>query len=419
MSEINRDELQYRATLNAIDSVFNPLKIALPLVILAYPIIINLAGFLGLAITGFLAITTLLGANKTARDYQEKIEDGDFTLLLKHTKPQDKKFLKESQTSDSVALLSPSREIVESQEIEIQDSYKPLEFNREKFLESVVGCAILGNSGSGKTVLAVYLSQGFDSPLIVLDCHFDSGDSNWDSNAFVISDKDSILKTMAFLMELIDRKDKRKLMIIIDEFPALRIFEKQSRGNTEICDSFLLRYGSESRKYNKLAIFCSQSGNTKSLGLDGMGDFLENFALVRLQKIAIKHAYYKGLKPLYEWLNSTAYPMTIDGIDGYLHPCLGHHQEVIKGNKPINLTATTTTTTLYPDISETLTGIVSQTATTTIKSGEFNDSNSGDNTATTTATTIKECPHCESKNIKRNGMNRMLCKDCGKTFKGK
>jgi hypothetical protein len=212
--------------------------------------------------------------------------------------------------------------------------YQPEEFDRAALLESATGIALLGNSGSGKTTLGQFLAQGLDAPMVVFDPHHDPDKNPW-GDALVISDKDEILSGMEFLLSLLDRKDKRPLTVISDEHPASRMYAKSK--DNDVVDRFTIRYGSEARKFGKLAIFMSQSGNTKALGLEGMGDFLENFALVRLQKVAVKHAKNNPDRELYAWLQSQAYALSIDGDRAMLHPNLGHHKRVQKGAVPVGL----------------------------------------------------------------------------------
>ena len=223
----------------------------------------------------------------------------------------------------------------DNQEIEeniIQD------FDCHQFLNEVTGIAILGNSGSAKTCLVNYFA-GELSPnqFIVLDPHADieNPEYPWHNYNFVVSHKPKILEVLENLLTLLDNKDRQNLVIIADEYPAIRMYAKSQKSS--VADEFILRYGSEARKFNKLPIFISQSGNIKALGLDGMGDFLENFGLIRLQKIANKFLKYSPNIAIRETCKTIAYPMLINEDDLYLHPTHGHYQKVIKHQKPANI----------------------------------------------------------------------------------
>jgi len=211
-------------------------------------------------------------------------------------------------------------------------------FDCQSFLNEVTGIAILGNSGSAKTCLVNYLA-GELSPasFLILDPHADPENDQYPWGGFncVISDKAKILEILGYLLDLLDRKDKQRLIIICDEYPAIRAYAKSQK--SAIADDFILRYGSEARKFNKLPIFISQSGNTKALGLEGMGDFLENFGLIRLGKIAKKYLKYSSNIAIREACNTLAYPMLINDDELFLHPTHGHYSNVRKNQKPINI----------------------------------------------------------------------------------
>jgi hypothetical protein len=85
-----------------------------------------------------------------------------------------------------------------------------------------------------------------------------------------------------------------------------------------------------------LSIFCSQSGNTKAMGLEGMGDFLQNFSLIRLGKISIKHAKNLPDQRVLNCLQNTGYPCLVDD-DLSVHPTHGNYTQFRNGQPPQNL----------------------------------------------------------------------------------
>ena len=311
-------------------------------------------------------------------------------------------------------------------------------FNSQQFLEEVTGIAILGNSGSAKTCLVNYFA-GELSPnqFLVLDPHADveNPEYPWHGYNKIISNYDEILDYLEKLLTLLDNKDRQNLVIIADEYPAIRMYAKKQKST--IADEFILRYGSEARKFNKLPIFISQSGNTKALGLEGMGDFLENFALIRLGKIANKYLKYSPNAEIREACKKIAYPMLINEDDLYLHPTHGHYQKVAKHQPPINIKPV-----ICEPFNVNLNGNLATKAPTTptIPTSTKNrqkldiDSNVGesqhqdhlsqyldncfdlDYVATNNNKNI--CPYCQGINIinwsKKTG--RKKCKDCNKTF---
>jgi energy-coupling factor transporter ATP-binding protein EcfA2 len=216
----------------------------------------------------------------------------------------------------------------------------------DSILDRGVGICLFGDSGSGKSSAAKYLiglaSQGTEIKLIVCDPHFDGG-GDWGPDTLIIDDYDLILKCLrASLDELDNRKKLRKqgvkqfskLIFIWDEWPSVRVAAKNAKSN--ICEEAVIRLGSECRKYDMLSIFCSQSGNTKAMGLEGMGDFLQNFSLIRLGKISIKHAKNLPDQRVLNCLQSAGYPCLVDD-DLSIHPTHGNYTQFRNGQPPQNL----------------------------------------------------------------------------------
>ena len=216
----------------------------------------------------------------------------------------------------------------------------------DSILDRGVGICLFGDSGSGKSSAAKYLiglaSQGTEIKLIVADPHYD-GSGDWGNDTLIIDDYDLILKTLrAALDELDNRKKLRKqgvkqfpkLVFIWDEWPSVRVAAK--RAKLDICEEAVIRLGSECRKYDMLSIFCSQSGNTKAMGLEGMGDFLQNFSLIRLGKISIKHAKNLPDQRVLSCLQNTGYPCLVDD-DLSIHPTHGNYTQFKNGQPPQNL----------------------------------------------------------------------------------
>lgn len=207
------------------------------------------------------------------------------------------------------------------------------EFDAKQVIEESTGIGLLGNSGSAKTCIAKLLAGTMGGQILVLDPHDDPDNSVWDG-LHVIRDYDQILEQLEYLLILLDDRDRTQLTIICDEWPAVRMYCKKKK--SDIADNFLLRYGSEARKFKKLPIFCSQSGNTKALGMEGMGDFLENFSLIRLHRVARKYARNLSDREVHQWCKNTAFPCLI-GDEPYIHPTHGHHDHFYKGAPPRGL----------------------------------------------------------------------------------
>jgi energy-coupling factor transporter ATP-binding protein EcfA2 len=215
-------------------------------------------------------------------------------------------------------------------------------YDFDGILDEAVGIALLGNSGSGKSSVAKYIVGLMgQTQILVLDPH-DDGDT-WDGLP-VLSEYADIVTQLGLLLTELDtrrgqRKQKQKLepvVIICDEFPAVRDYCAQI--GSDVADRFILRFGSESRKFDMLCLFCSQSGNTKALGLDGKGDFLENYLLIRLHKVARKYAKNLSDRTVLARIQPEVcgFPCLV-GDEVSVHPTHGHYPKFAKGLPPQKL----------------------------------------------------------------------------------
>lgn len=207
----------------------------------------------------------------------------------------------------------------------------------ESVLSMGTGIALLGNSGSGKSSIVQWLiGEAQPESLVILDPHNDG--KVW-GDLPVIDDYDAILDKLADLLEeLKPRRDRRKkglpnppLMIVADEWASLRAYA--SKRKNDVCDEFVLLMGCEARKLNMVTLLCSQSGNVKAMGLEGQGDFLENWCLVRLGKIAKKYAKNMPDRLVAETVAKLPYPCLINDELSY-HPTHGHYQDFKDGQRP-------------------------------------------------------------------------------------
>jgi len=236
--------------------------------------------------------------------------------------------------------MKPDTSTIDFKQAEAPKALETYDF--DSVLEEATGIALLGNSGSGKSSVAKYICGLMgETQILVLDPH-DDGET-W-GQLPVISEYAAIVEQLELLLlELDKRRGKRKkkqrldpVAIISDEWPAIR--EYCSQIGSDVADRFLLRFGSEARKFNMMCIFCSQSGNTKALGLEGKGDFLENFMLIRLHKVARKYAKNLSDRSILERIQPAkcGYPCLV-GDEVSIHPTHGQYAKCAKGLPPRGL----------------------------------------------------------------------------------
>jgi len=72
------------------------------------------------------------------------------------------------------------------------------------------------------------------------------------------------------------------------------------------------------------------------MGLEGLGDFLQNYSLIRLGKISVKHAKNLPDQRVLACLKSVGYPCLVDD-DLSIHPTHGTYQQFKDGQPPQNL----------------------------------------------------------------------------------
>ncbi len=210
-------------------------------------------------------------------------------------------------------------------------------------LQRGVSIVLMGNSGCGKSSLIKYFCGeiGTIENLTICNPHDDGKD--FEKGIPVVYKYNEILtKIQEALTELDDRKEQKRRnkqlpfsVYVFDEWPSVIAYaNKQKKG--DLIEEAIIRLGSECRKFNMLIFFCSQSGNTKAMGLEGMGDFLENYVCIRLCKVAVKFARRTGLKDVLPIIMNQAYPCLVDD-ELSLHPTHGHYQDFKEGNQPINV----------------------------------------------------------------------------------
>jgi hypothetical protein len=217
-------------------------------------------------------------------------------------------------------------------------------------VDDAVGIILAGNSGSGKTSVAVWVAGWLtkDNPaeVIALDPH---GNVNvlWEElGIHCIKEFATIEKQLELLVGLLD---KRRMMdkVILDQQPQIIVFADEINAclenfaNPDSMAIAIKRLGSEARKYNIALIALNQSSNCDDLGISA--PMRANYLIILLNASARQYAAnnWKKEDPRRQKVEELAYSCVVTGSVGEaiaVHPT--HHsykQFKKKGNKPQGL----------------------------------------------------------------------------------
>lgn len=216
-------------------------------------------------------------------------------------------------------------------------------------IDDAVGIIIAGNSGSGKTSVAVWvagwLTKDDPAQVLALDPHANVNVLWKELGIHAISDFKLIEKQLGILLGLLDERrnfskeqvDAEPMVIVFaDEINAcLENFDDKE--NMEIA---IKRLGSEARKYKIALIALNQSSNVEDLGISAQ--MRNNYLLIGLNATARQIALqWKKDDPRRKYVDETAYSCVVRGAvpeQLAVHPT--HHsykQFKKKGNKPKGL----------------------------------------------------------------------------------
>ena len=216
-------------------------------------------------------------------------------------------------------------------------------------IDDAVGIIIAGNSGSGKTSVAVWiagwLTKDIPAQVLALDPH---GNVNvlWkELDIHVICEFSLIEKQLNILIGLLDARRgmdidelnrQPQIIVFADEINAcLENFEDKESMSTAI-----KRLGSEARKYGIALIALNQSSNCDDLGISK--PMRSNYLLILLNASARQKAEgWKKEDPRYTHVIETAYSCVVSGSVAdtiAIHPThYTYKQFRKKGNKPVGL----------------------------------------------------------------------------------
>ncbi|MBD1835379.1 hypothetical protein H6F61_22500 [Cyanobacteria bacterium FACHB-472] len=197
-------------------------------------------------------------------------------------------------------------------------------FDRNRIISESKGLALIGDSGSAKTCVAMYIANGFNGyGIIVFDPH---AKTDW-GNAYVITKMPAIYEQMRILLDVLDDGDESPFLVICDEWMEIRFDRLNKSGDYKgLADDFIRLFSTKPRKFNKLAVFVLHSPNVEAAGIDS--SLRENYEKIYLGRLARKE---------FPDIKDCAYPCVFEDEE-FEHPTHGHHNKFRKnGNAPRDL----------------------------------------------------------------------------------
>ena len=359
-----------------------------------------------------------------------------------HEEPQGiEKMTPPVQGGDDTVIQSPQT-IIQPEENEevVYEAFNGIDvfpLDPIKLKKQNTGLLVCGSSGSAKTTLVrwclpFWIAEGYQ--VIVLDPHADPEHPEypWADFPYVIGDRPLIFKQIKILLDLLEKKDRTKVICICDEWTDLLGFAQlEDRSTFDLLRNFLVRWGTGGRKFGKFLIGIGHTDNVEMWGLKGVGGLLRNFGILRLGDIATRCAEFQGTtdNPLHEYCKGTAYPLLVDTVP-HLHPTHGHYQ--VKENEqppanlqPLHFHELTIPYVMNQEKKRLKPPTEAPPAMVQPELQKVEEQPPSDPRAHLEALFKKDgCPECGSLNVRNNGTTgagtpRKRCNDCGKSWAAK
>jgi hypothetical protein len=286
--------------------------------------------------------------NNVLAEYQREIAIAQFKLELAKIESEIAKY-------KNLGTAPKTIETVKADEVKIEElcpgKVGDLDYyDWRDLIDDAVGIIIAGNSGSGKTSVAVWvagwLTKDEPAEVIALDPHANVNVLWKELGIHTISEFSQIEKQLGLLINLLDERRgmgldelnmQPQVIVFADEINAcLSNFEdKASMANA------IKRLGSEARKYRIALIALNQSSNVEDLGISA--PMRSNYLLVLLNASARQFARnnWKQDDPRHKYVEETAYSCVVAGSVApsvAIHPThYSYTQFKKKGNKPLGL----------------------------------------------------------------------------------
>ncbi len=283
-------------------------------------------------------------------EYQRQIQIAQFKAQLAKLGADEAKYQKEIAKHLGAAV--EPIETVDKIDFEklVPPKQDGLEFyDWRQLYDDAVGIIIAGNSGSGKTSVAVFIAGLLTSTepaqILALDPHAKINVLWKELDIFTISDFYQIEMQFVLLVDELDRRrnlepdelEKEDLIIVFgDEINA----QLENFKDPDIAETAFKRIGSEGRKFKIVLIMLNQSANCNDIGISK--PMRSNYLIVFLNASARQKVLeIKKEDPRRKFVEAQAYSCIISGSapdQVAIHPTHGEYKVFKKkGNKPKNL----------------------------------------------------------------------------------
>ncbi|HYX18311.1 MAG TPA: ATP-binding protein [Nostoc sp.] len=284
-------------------------------------------------------------------EYQRLLQLARLKMEIAKSEAEEAKHKSEASRHLS-AIATPALELTDEIDYEALCPGKvgELEFyDWRDLVDDAVGIIVAGNSGSGKTSVAVWvagwLTKDEPAQVLALDPHANVNVLWQELGIHAIADFPLIEQQLILLIELLDsRRELNKQQLDLE--PTIIVFGDEinacldSFSDKEIIELALRRLGSEGRKYKIIFIALNQSSNADDLKISAQ--MRNNYLLIALNATARQLAkQWKKDDPRKKHIDELAYSCIVSGAvpeSLAIHPT--HHtykQFKKKGNKPKGL----------------------------------------------------------------------------------
>lgn len=248
-----------------------------------------------LLVSSALGLTVIAKASESAHVTQKRINQD----VIDISDASRQQMLYQSMTAGEGPIETPSPVMTLMPPLDSEAATEPLETFELSAVNDQTHLAVIGHSGSGKSVLTQYLLDSFfDGSIVAMDT--DASPSEWMGLDKVGQggDIEAIEQEMSNDIRLLEMRTQRRAdgldlgpdqVRVVEEFPSLMadVSENLERGQGNIAGIWIRKMLRRGRKYGFKVVLVSQELEVKSLGIAGEGSLRKALTILFLGKTAI------------------------------------------------------------------------------------------------------------------------------------